>query len=97
MDDQPTITTGLGVTIPAEPDAAPRPQPARPVVRFGKRRYRGFAVLDSTGNLALGTLRGSADAALAAFRKWNPAVPGHPAGETVKRITVTIEPDDLTK
>ncbi|WP_149541478.1 hypothetical protein [Siccirubricoccus phaeus] len=97
MDGRPTITTGLGVTIPPSAEAAPgSPQPfPRPAGRFGKRVYRGFGVVDRAGNLAWGTLRGTPEAAHATWLKWNPAPPEHPQGETVRKITVTIEPGEI--
>lgn len=89
MSEGPTITTGLGVTIPAAPRrSTTRP---RPTIRRGKRTFRGFAVLDAAGNLVWGSLRTTEKAALAAFQRWNPSIQGFEMNERAVSVTITLD------
>lgn len=89
MTDQPPITTGLGVSIPsAKPPPVGR---TRPTIRRGKRTFRGFAVLDGAGNLVWGSFRPTEAAALAAYRNWNPSIPGHAMNERAVSVSITLD------
>lgn len=90
MADQPTITDGLGVSIP--PPARPVPTRTRPKVREGKRIFRGYAVLDQAGTLIWGTFRPNEADAARAFERWNPTPAGFSMGESVRPVTIIIDP-----
>lgn len=89
MSEPPTVTTGLGVSIPAARQAPTGK--SRAAIRRGKRTFRGFAVLDTAGNLAWGSFRPTEAAALDAYRTWNPTIAGFPTGEIAVSVTVIIE------
>lgn len=90
MSDEPPASTGLDQPI-ASPARVPASRP-RPKVRDGRRVFRGFAVFDHAGSMIWGTLRPEAEASRSAFGRWNPAVSGIEQGETVRRVTIIIEP-----